>query len=111
MKKTKLSAPIVFIIGMFTLGFANFYFLYRFTEMIGKDAKGSLMYPMKEAMINVMTFGIYGIYWTVKASFTLDKREEKASFSPISMVTSALSAIPMVRTISMVIIANRLAEQ
>ena len=111
MKKTKLSAPIVFIIGMVTLGLANFYFLYRFTEIIGKDAKGNLMYPMKEAMINVMTFGIYGIYWTVKTSFTLDKREENASFSPVSIVSSVLSAVPMVRTVSMAIIANRLSEQ
>ena len=110
MKKTKLSSPIVFIIGIVTLGLANFYFLYRFSVLIGKDAKGNLIYPMREAMINVMTFGVYGIYWTVKASFALDKREENAGFSPISIVSAVLSAIPMVRVISMAIICNRLTE-
>lgn len=110
MKKTKLTPPIVFIIGIVTLGIANFYFLYRFSVFIGKDAKGNLMYPMREAMINAMTFGVYGIYWTAKASFALDKREENAAFSPISAVSCVLSAVPMVRTISMAIISNRLTE-
>lgn len=110
MKKTKLSAPIVFIIGIVTLGIANFYFLYRFSALIGKNAKGNLIYPMREAVINVMTLGLYGIYWTVKASLWLDKREENATFSPISIVSTVLSAVPMVRTVSMVIICNRLTE-
>ena len=111
MKKTKLNAPLVFIIGIITLGLANFYFIYRFSVLIGRDAKGNLIYPMREAVINVMTFGVYGIYWTVKTSFALDKREENAKFSPISTVSAVLSAIPMVRIISMAIICNRLTEQ
>ncbi len=110
MKKTKLTAPIVFIIGIVTLGLANFYFLYRFSVLIGKDARGNLIYPMREAVINVMTLGIYGIYWTVKASLALDKREKNDGFSTITIVSAVLSAIPMVRTVSMAIICNRLTE-
>lgn len=110
MKKTKLTPPVVFIIGIVTLGMANFYFIYRFSVLIQKDAKGNLVYPMREAVINLMTLGIYGIYWTLKISFALDKREENSDFSPISAVSCVLSAVPMVRTISMAIISNRLTE-
>ena len=110
MKKTKLTPPIVFILGIVTLGLANFYFLYRFSELIGKDAKGRLLYPMREAVINIMTLGVYGIYWTVKLSFALDKREESSVFSLLSAVSCVISAVPMVRTVSMAIICNRFME-
>lgn len=108
MKDSRLNPPLVFIIGMVTLGAANFFFVYRFSELLKKDADGKRMYPMREAALNVITLGIYGIYWTFKVGRTLDAREENAGISPISVLLTILSAIPFVRIVSMTLICNRM---
>lgn len=110
MKDSKLTPPLVFIIGLVTLGVANFFFVYRFSELINVDSNGKTIYPMREAMFNIMTFGLYGIYWSFKLDRILDKREGNDSISATSVLVTILSAIPLVRTVAMTLICNRMIE-
>ncbi len=110
MRNSKLSPPLVFILGMVTLGLADVFFVYRFSELMISDANGKTLYPMREAVLNVITFGIYGIYWTFKIGHILDKKEENIKVSAISILCTVLSAIPFARIVSMTLICNRMTE-
>ena len=106
MKKNFFSPAIVFILGFLTLGLGNNVNIYMISDRMTLDKDGNTVYPMREMMLNFMTFGIYGIYWTYKTADAIFSvlPECKRSFVIVMMV---LSALPL-RCISMALITNKI---
>jgi hypothetical protein len=65
----------VFFIGFFTFGIANLVFLYRFSDEMLTNADGKIINPMKETVLNIITFGLYGAFWSFKMGQKLDMLE------------------------------------
>ena len=101
-------AIIVFLIGFFTLGIGNFVFIYLLSDKIVTDDTGKVIYPLRELILTVVTFGIYGIFWTYKLSKTLDSRENREEVSGVTFLSTALSAV-FLKSISCALICYRMA--
>ena len=87
MKNKYLNPTSVLILGLFTFGIANSLFIYAFSKFMRFDKNGYVIYPMKELILNVITFGIYGIYWTFSINSALDACEEQGRYIFSSMGT------------------------
>lgn len=103
----KKKAIILALVGFFTLGIANFVYVFILSDKIIFDYKRRVLYPIAELLFTVCTLGIYGIYWTYKITATLDKREGYDTYTVNSLVTTVLSAC-FLRSISMAMIYFRL---
>ena len=106
MKKNFFSPAIIFILGFLTLGLGNNASIYIISDRLITDGEGSPLYPMREAVLNIITFGFYGIYWTFKISKALCSVSESPSRS-FTVLTTLLSALPF-RCVSMALITNKI---
>ena len=97
----------VFFIGFFTFGIANLVFLYRFSDKMLTDASGKILNPMRESVLNIITFGLYGAYWSFKMGQKLDMLEGRESVSAITFICSLLSVL-FLRSITMSVIYYRM---
>ena len=109
MKQRKLKPIIVFILGFCTMGIADLIFIYWFSKMMRFDKEGNVIYPMKEFILNIITFGIYGIYWTYYINRTLDSCEEQGRGKMMSVILSVASALP-IRCIALAITYSRIEK-
>ncbi len=101
--REKLWNPvIVFVLGFCTFGLSNLIYLYKISERIGKNPAGERIYPMREAVLNVITFGVYGIIWSYRTAKALYGEAKNA------IICAFLSAIPMLRSVSMSMIAGQM---
>ena len=107
MDKELKKAIGIFFIGIFTFGIANLVFLYRFSDKILTDADGKIIYPMRETVLNLLTFGIYGAFWSIKVGRKLDILEEYEKISMLTIICSALSIL-FLRSITMSVIYYRI---
>ena len=106
MKNKLLSPAIVFIIGFLTMGLGNTVSIYIITDCISFDKDGAALYPMREAVLNFITFGIYGILWTYKTARTVCAETEGKN-KGFTVLITVLSVFPT-RCISMALIANKM---
>ena len=106
MKNNIFSPAIVFIIGFLTLGLGNNVNIYMISDRMTLDKDGNTLYPMREAMLNFITFGIYGIYWTYKTADAIRSvlPECKKGF----VVSMTIISLLPIRCISMAIITNKI---
>ena len=109
MKQRKLKPSIVFILGFCTFGIADLIFVYVFSKMLRFDKDGNVIYPMKEFILNIITFGIYGIYWTYSVNRTLDSCEEQGRGNTTSVLLAIASAFP-IRFIAFAITYSRIEK-
>ena len=107
MDKELKKAIGVFFIGFFTFGIANLVFLYRFSDEMLTNADGKIINPMRETVLNVITFGLYGAYWSYKMGQKLDMLEDRESIS-ISTLLCALLSVVFLRSITMSVIYYRM---
>ena len=61
MKNKFFSPAIAFILGFLTLGLGNNVNIYMISDKVTYDKNGNVFFPMREAMLNFITFGIYGL--------------------------------------------------
>ncbi len=101
MKKKALNPVLVFILGLATFGISNHIFIYMISKHIGKDSNGELIFPMREAVLNIITLGIYGIIWTYRMTRLVNM--EKGT----SIICTLVSAFP-IRCISLTMITGQL---
>lgn len=104
MKKNLFSPATVFILGLLVIG--NSVNIYLITDRLMLDGKGRVMYPMREAVLNFITFGVYGIFWTYRAAKNVNLRFGVRS-NAFQILTAILSALPL-RCLSMALITNKL---
>lgn len=104
--KKFFSPAIVFILGFLTLGLGNNVNIYIISDRLGFDKEGRTLYPMQEAVLNFITFGFYGIIWTLKITKAINTAlsEKNKAFTVLMTV---LSATPF-RCISMALITNKI---
>jgi len=55
MKKNFFSPAIIFILGFLTLGLGNNASIYIISDRLITDGEGSPLYPMREAVLNIIT--------------------------------------------------------
>jgi len=106
MKKNLFSPAVAFILGFLTLGLGNNVNIYVISDKITYDKDGNVFFPMREAMLNFITFGIYGIFWTYKISKAISVALSDNSKS-FTVLTTVMSALPL-RCISMALITNKI---
>lgn len=106
MKKNLFSPAIVFIIGLLALGIGNSVNIYLISDRFTLDGSGRVMYPMREAVLNFITFGVYGIFWTYRTAKNVDLRFGVSS-NAFPVLAAVLSALPL-RCVSMALITNKL---
>ena len=107
MKKNFFSPAVAFILGFLTLGIGNNVNIYMISDRLSFDGEGRTLYPMQEMVLNLISFGFYGIFWTYKVSKAVNVAllaENNKSFVAIMTV---LSATPL-RFIGMAIITNKI---
>lgn len=106
MKNNFFSPAIAFILGFLTLGLGNNVNIYMISDKVTYDKDGNVFFPMREAMLNFITFGIYGIFWTHKVSKAISTAisDEKKSFT---VLTTVMSVFPL-RCVSMALITNKI---
>jgi hypothetical protein len=97
----------VFFIGFFTFGIANLVFLYRFSDEILTNADGKIINPMKETVLNIITFGLYGAFWSFKMGQKLDMLEGRENVSISTLICIPLSVL-FLRSITMSVIYYRM---
>lgn len=100
-------AILIALLGFLTLGIANFVYIYLFSCKIARDAQGKTIYPLRALILDIVTFGIFGIIWTYKVSKALDKREGYSELTTPSLVCTVISGIAL-RSVSMAYIYYRL---
>ncbi len=105
MKKNLFSPAIAFILGFLTLGLGNNVNIYVISDRIAFDKDGNVLYPMREAVLNFITFGLYGIFWTYKVSKAISGATD--SDKGFAALVTVLSALP-IRFISMALITNKI---
>lgn len=96
----------VFFISFFTLGIADLIYVYIFSDKICTDIDGKIFLPMKEAVLFLITFGIYGIFWSFKAGERLDKKEGREYISSKTVACAILSLF--IRSIAISILYYRI---
>ena len=106
MKKKLFSPPIIFIIGLIVPFLGNTLNIYLISDYVSFNKDGDVLLPMREAMLNVITFGIYGIIWTYRINKTVNYAlsDNKKGFV---IFTTVLSALPL-RFLSMTLITNKI---
>ena len=105
---TELKKAIgVFFIGLFTFGIGNLVFLYLFSDKLNTDYNGNIIIPMRELVLNILTFGIYGAAWTYKTGKKMDMLEDREVISASTVICSVLSVL-LLRCISMSVIYYRM---
>ncbi len=91
-RELKKSIGIVFI-SFLTLGLANTVFIYIFSDMAVKDEHGKIIYPMRCAVLNVITLGIYGGIWIYKMGKKLDVSDKNPAPSRQTVAFCVLSFV------------------
>ena len=106
MNKKFFSTPIVFILGLLIPFIGNTANIYLITDYISFNKDGEVLLPMREIMLNVITFGIYGIIWTYRTAKTVAfaLSDDKKSFT---LAITVLSALPL-RFLSMTLLTNKI---
>lgn len=66
-KKQKFQTFFIMICGFFTLGISNLVWIYILSDKV--DPINFL--PMKQIVLTLITFGIYGIFWCNKMAKTV----------------------------------------
>ncbi len=99
---------IVFIIGFVTFGIGNLIFIFLFSEHVAREYHLTII-PMREVVINLLTFGIYGIIWTYKTIMLIEAEDSRVTSS--ALLAAIISAIPFLRCISMAVISSKLINQ
>ena len=107
MKNIKFSPALAFIIGFCTLGLGNNANIYIISDKIGFDKQGRVICPMMEMMLNIITFGIYGIFWTYKISSVISAKNGSSGVTSETVLNTVLSALPT-RCISMALVVKDL---
>lgn len=108
MKNKYLNPTSVLILGLFTFGIANSLFIYAFSKFMRFDKNGYVIYPMKEFILNVITFGIYGIYWTFSINSALDACEEQGRGRGLTALLTVISALPIIRAVALAVTYSRI---
>ena len=94
MNKIRSNALIIFFSGVFTFGITNSIFIGIISSEFLYFDNNKLVYPIKEAVLNFITLGVYGFIWAYKISKCIDKRDGvNSGFTPIILF------LPFVRSI------------
>ena len=110
MKNKFLNPTSVLILGLCTFGIANSLFIYAFSKFMRFDKNGYVIYPMKELILNIITFGIYGIYWTFSINSALNIYEEQGSCRGLTVPLTVISALPIIRAIALAVTYSRIQK-
>ena len=97
----------VFFVGVFTFGIANLVFLYCFSDKILTDADEKIINPMRESVLNILTLGLYGAFWSYKIGQKLDMIEGCEKISAQTIICAILSVL-FLRSITMSVIYYRM---
>ena len=68
---------LIFIAGFFTFGITDLWFIYTISDKLGREK----LIPMKQLALTLVTFGLYGIYWTYKIGKMLIKANDSKSIN------------------------------
>ena len=90
----------VFFLGIFTFGISNLIFIYLLSNKVSFFANGSVIYPVRELVLSIITLGIYTCFWGYKIS---TKYNGKAA-------TDAVFCLPLLRSIGVARIYSRVNE-
>lgn len=104
MKKNLFSSATVFILGLLMLG--NSVNIYLISDRLMFNGNGRVMCPMREAVLNFITFGVYGIFWTYRTAKAVNLGFGVRS-NAFSILAAVLSALPL-RCVSMALITNKI---
>ena len=97
----------VFFIGIFTFGIANLVYLYRFSDEMLTNADGKIINPMREIVLNIITFGLYGAFWSYKIGEKLDMLDGRDSIS-VKTILCAILSVLFLRSLTMSVIYYRM---
>lgn len=97
----------VFFISLFTLGLANIIYVYILSERALLDVDGKMIFPMREAVLYVITFGFYGFFWANKLGKRIDNLEGVSAPSSQTKLGIIL-ALPFLRSFCVAYIYARL---
>lgn len=100
-------AIIVFLIGFFTFGIGNIFFIYYFSDKAVSTSEGKVIYPMREFVLNLITLGVYGVIWTYRMLGKVDLEEGYEQTSASTLICTVLACLPL-RSIVMAVISYRL---
>lgn len=105
MNKTKKMIPMVIIIlGFFTLGLTDLIWIYQASDKVNRYR----FPPIKQLALIIITFGIYGIFWTYMLCGELPK-SEKNDNNKLKYICTVLSVI-FLRNISVAMIVKRIFD-
>lgn len=100
MDKDLKKAIGVFFIGLLTFGIGNIVLMYILSDKMLTDADGKIIYPMREIVLNLLTLGIYGAFWSFKLGQKLDMLEGREAVSAKTVICSVISVL-FLRSITM----------
>ncbi len=107
MDKDLKKAIGVFFIGLLTFGIGNIVLMYILSDKIITDADGKIIYPIREIVLNLLTVGIYGIFWSLKLGQKLDMLEDREAVSAKTIICAVVSVL-FLRSITMGVIYYRM---
>lgn len=102
-------ALIAFLVIFPTFGIGSTLYIFLISDKMSADSENRIIYPAKEAVLNLITLGIYGIVWTYRTSCLIDKRNGFTEFSASTLICTLLSCFPL-RCISMALLIYRLDD-
>lgn len=108
MTKIIYNPVLVFIIGFITFGIGNLVFIFLYSEYTAREYGISII-PVREAVLNLLTFGVYGAYWTYKTISIIEA--ENSTVSSAAIMCAVISAIPFLRCISMAVISSKISSK
>jgi hypothetical protein len=102
MNKVRSETAIIFILGLLTFGLANSITIGIISSKFLFISNRATVYPVREAVLNFITFGFYGFFWAYKVSKQLEKKDGTGS-----LALSLILFMPFVRSIGLAYIYFR----
>ena len=109
MNNSLKKAIIAFLLIFLTFGIGSTVYIYILSDKMKSDSENRIIYPVREAVLNLITFGIYGIIWTYRYSYMIDSAEGCTEFTAYTLLCTVLSCFPL-RSVSMAVLVYRQAE-
>ena len=82
----------VFFIDLLTFGIGNLVFTYIISDKTMLDSNDNVIIPMKELVLTIVTFGLYGAVWAYKMGKKADLELSRENVSASTIVCAILSA-------------------
>lgn len=101
---TKLQIPIIIVLGLFTFGISDLFWVYTISERVNIRRYP----PVKQLTLFIITLGIYGIFWTYLMINELEKQTGR-KITRKKIVCTVISAL-FLRNISVAVINDTVSE-